>query len=56
MRAVNQIMQTGKDGEERWQTIGECFFLICQKMKDGEEGWQIVGVALRCKFFCKMTL
>jgi hypothetical protein len=33
-------------GEKRWQTIGECFFLIYQKIKDGEEGWQIVGIAL----------
>lgn len=32
-----ELCELGKDGEERWQTIGECFFSICQKMKD-EEG------------------
>jgi hypothetical protein len=41
-----KLCELGKDGEERWQTIGECFYSICQKMKDEEEGSQTVGVAL----------
>jgi len=49
-RSEEIFWEVRKDGEGRYQTIRESFFLFYQKIKDGKAGWQVVGDALTCEF------